>query len=79
MDIVRQSYLQLVKYEIYCEQSQQTIELSVDPIGWDNDDKEFARNEDYDGIITKFSNNLKFVGDSADFIKFQRNSIRHSM
>jgi hypothetical protein len=72
MDIVRQSYLQLVKYEIYCEQSQQTIELSIDPIGWDNDDKEFARNEDYDGIITKFSNNLKFVGDSADFIKFQR-------
>lgn len=72
MDIVRQSYLQLVKYEIFCEQANQTIELNTDPIGWNNDDKEFARNEEYHGMFTKFSNNLKFVGDSADFIKFQR-------
>lgn len=72
MGTVRQTYMQLVKYEIYCEQSKSTIELSVDPDGWQTDDKEFARNEDYHGIFTKFSNNLKFVDESAEFIKFNR-------
>jgi hypothetical protein len=67
-----QQYTQQVKYEIYCEQSKQTFVLSIDPIGWSSDDKEFARNEEYHGIFTKFSNSLKFVDKSADFINFQR-------
>jgi len=43
-------------------------EVIDDPIGWENDDKEIARNEDYDGIITNFSNGLTFVGSGAQYI-----------
>src|SRR5690606_2611316 len=43
--------------------------LVVDePIGWQTDEKELARHEDYHGIFAKFSNNLKFIGDGADYI-----------
>ena len=37
---------------------------------WGNDEKEYARNADYDGIFAKFSNNLEFVEDGRDFILF---------
>lgn len=40
-----------------------------EPIGWRADGKEFARNKKYHGIFTKFSNNLKFIEDGADYIK----------
>jgi hypothetical protein len=30
--------------------------------------KEFARNTDYDGIVSKFSNSLKFIDNGADYI-----------
>lgn len=43
--------------------------LVVDePIGWQTDEKELARHEDYHGIFAKFSNNLKFIRDGADYI-----------
>ena len=38
-------------------------QLITEPIGWQTDEKEYARNEKYHGIFAKFSNNLKFVGD----------------
>ena len=38
-----------------------------EPIGWDDDEKEFARVKEYAGIITKFSNNLEFVNQGADY------------
>ncbi len=41
----------------------------IDPINWDNDEKEYARNKSYEGIYVKFSNNLEFVGDGARFIE----------
>lgn len=41
----------------------------TEPDGWKTDDKEYARVDDYDGIFTKFSNNLTFFGDGKDFLK----------
>src|SRR5690554_362407 len=46
----------------------------VEPIGWDNDDKEFSRNDTYPGVFTSMSNNLTFVGDAADYIEMVRNT-----
>tara|TARA_A100000171_G_C2133029_1_gene147998 strand:- start:540 stop:2801 length:2262 start_codon:yes stop_codon:yes gene_type:complete len=40
-----------------------------EPIGWQTDEKEYARNRDYNGIVTKFSNSLKFYNDGADYIR----------
>lgn len=44
--------------------------LKIDePIGWDEDEKEFARNKDDHGVFTSLSNSLKFTKDSKDFIE----------
>lgn len=43
--------------------------IKEEPIGWQSDEKEIGRHEKYDGVIPKFSNSLKFVGDAADFIQ----------
>lgn len=40
----------------------------TEPIGWNDDEKEYARNKKYHGIFTKFSNNLEFIEDGATFI-----------
>lgn len=45
-----------------------TLVLSTEPIGWQTDEKEYARNKNYHGIFTKFSNSLKFIDEAADFI-----------
>ncbi len=42
----------------------------VEPLGWDSDEKEYARNETYHGIVAKFSNSLKFTGQAADAIDY---------
>jgi len=39
-----------------------------EPIGWDSDEKEYARNKKHHGIIPKFSNSLKFIGEGAEYI-----------
>ena len=38
------------------------------PEGWDTDDKELARHEQYHGVFPKFSNSLKFIGNGKDYI-----------
>ncbi len=43
--------------------------LKTDPIGWEKSGKEYDRNTEYDGIITKFSNVLTFTKDSKNFLK----------
>lgn len=44
--------------------------LKIDePIGWDEDEKEFARNKDNHGVFTSLSNSLKFTKDSKNFIE----------
>ena len=40
-----------------------------EPIGWQTDEKEYARNRDYNGIVTKFSNSLKFYNNGAEYIR----------
>ncbi|WP_407277358.1 hypothetical protein R5O20_02675 [Tenacibaculum maritimum] len=39
-----------------------------EPEGWNSDDKEYSRHKKYRGVFTKFSNNLKFIEDGADYI-----------
>ena len=48
--------------------------IITEPIGWDDEEKEYARNEKYHGVFTKFSNNLEFIEDGADFINNVRDS-----
>lgn len=43
--------------------------LIDEPIGWDEDDKEFTRNIEYHGIFTTLSKALSFYGDSKTFIE----------
>lgn len=43
-----------------------------EPIGWRSDEKEYSRHKKYHGIITKFSNNLKFIDSGAVFIDLIR-------
>lgn len=43
--------------------------IITEPIGWNDDEKEYARHENYHGIIAKFSNSLKFIGSGADYIQ----------
>lgn len=66
MGTVNQSYFNRVKYTLSHPESGSLI--IDEPIGWNNDEKEFARNEEYHGIFTNFSNNLKFIESGADFI-----------
>ena len=40
-----------------------------EPIGWRDDEKEYARHEQYHGIFAKFSNALKFIENGADYIQ----------
>lgn len=44
--------------------------IVTDIRNWKEDEKEFARVKEYDGIFTKFSNDLEFVEDGRDFINF---------
>ncbi|WP_127846208.1 hypothetical protein [Psychroflexus aestuariivivens] len=67
MGQVNPAYNNRAEYELY--QKGYGSMIISEPIGWKTDDKEMARNEDYDGIFPKFSNNLKFYGDAVDFIQ----------
>ncbi|MDA8763058.1 hypothetical protein N9M92_02400 [Flavobacteriaceae bacterium] len=40
-----------------------------EPIGWKEDQKEFARHNKYHGIMVKFSAGLTFIEKGAEFIK----------
>ena len=56
-----------VRYSFYHESIGNVI--IEEPIGYNDDDLEYARNDEYHGIFTLFSNNLEFYGDSKDIIK----------
>lgn len=43
--------------------------IIAEPIGWNDDEKEYSRHEQYHGIIAKFSNSLKFIESGAEFIQ----------
>ena len=72
MSNINQAFNDRVKYILSCDSDGFDDLTIVEPIGWNNDEKEFARNEEYHGIFAKFSNNLKFIEDGADYINFAR-------
>lgn len=72
MSNFNQTFNDRVKYVLSCDSDGFDDLVVVEPIGWNNDDKEFARNEEYHGIVAKFSNNLKFIEDGADYINYAR-------
>ncbi len=41
----------------------------IEPIGWEDDEKEYSRNMQYHGIVAKFSNSLKFIEDGGKYIQ----------
>ncbi|UYW01798.1 hypothetical protein K5I29_02415 [Flavobacterium agricola] len=60
-------YTDRVQYELYNDLTGAII--IQEPEGWQNDEKEYARNEDYFGVFGKFSNSLKFYKESKDIIQ----------
>jgi len=56
-----------VRYTLFNEQMGSIV--VQEPEGWETDDKELTRHEQYHGIFPKFSNALKFHDDGADYIK----------
>jgi hypothetical protein len=57
-----------VRYSLY-NKDIGTLSI-VEPLGWDSDEKEYSRNETYHGIVSKFSNSLKFNSEAADAINY---------
>lgn len=43
--------------------------IITEPEGWNTDQKELSRHQEYNGIFPKFSNSLKFVEDGKDYIR----------
>lgn len=61
--------IQLVDRIRYKLKSKTQRPLKVtEPLGWQSDEKELSRHETYHGIVSKFSNNLKFIGSGKDYI-----------
>lgn len=67
MGIIAPTYDERVKYTLFHDEYGSLV--ITEPIGWREDEKEYARNQNYHGVFAKFSNSLKFVGDGADYIK----------
>lgn len=40
----------------------------TEPIGWNDDEKEYSRHQRYHGFVAVFSNSSKYIKDAADFI-----------
>lgn len=60
-------YFDRVRFTLYTERFGT---LNIDePEGWDEDDKELSRNNNYHGVFVQMSNNLTFVGNAVDYIQ----------
>lgn len=62
------AYIDRIYYELQNSNVGNLPVPSDDIIGWNEDDKEYARNDDYEGIFAKFSNALRFKGAAKDWI-----------
>ncbi|QYS85406.1 hypothetical protein JJC03_09155 [Flavobacterium oreochromis] len=59
----------------YTLKSEYLPDMVIDePIGWNDDEKEYSRHENYMGIFTKLSNSLKFNKSSRDYINIIYNN-----
>jgi hypothetical protein len=61
------NYFDRVRYTLF-NKNQGSL-IIEEPIGWKSDEKELARHEQYHGIISRFSNSSKFIGDGKEFIQ----------
>ncbi len=68
MGAINPNFKDRVKYEIF--HAIEGTMIIEEPIGWQNDEKEYSRNKDYHGVVAKFSNTLQFIGNGSDFILF---------
>lgn len=67
MGNINPAYNDRVRYTLY---SKVQGSLIIDePEGWNSDEKELARHEQYHGIMSRFSNSSKFVGSGKEFIQ----------
>ena len=67
MGNINPAYNDRVRYTLY---SKVQGSLVIDePEGWNSDEKELARHEQYHGIMSRFSNSSKFVGSGKEFIQ----------
>jgi hypothetical protein len=66
MSEINQSFLDRVRYTLFHDVLGSI--LINEPTGWKEDEKEYTRNEDYDGIVAQFSNSLVFVDEAAEFV-----------
>jgi len=67
MSDINLAYNDRIRYTLQ-NKSQGSL-IITEPIGYKNDEKEFARHEQYHGIISRFSNASKFIGSGKDYIK----------
>jgi hypothetical protein len=67
MGTINQGYYDRVRYVLFNEVFGSIT--TIEPVGWNDDEKELVRDETYFGVISKFSNNLKFIGDASNFIQ----------
>ncbi|WP_445453086.1 hypothetical protein [Flavobacterium sp. 25HG05S-40] len=72
MSNINQAFNDREKFILWCQSPGFDDLVITEPIGWKNDDKEFARNEEYHGIFPKFSNSLKFIENGAEYINYAR-------
>jgi len=67
MSNINTAYNDRVFYQLQHASGNHTVAHS-DIIGWQDDEKELARNLEHEGIFSKFSNKLKFKGEALIFI-----------
>jgi len=67
MSDINPTYNDRVRYTLFNERQGSTT--ITEPIGWNSDEKELARHEQYHGIVSRFSNSSKFIGSGKDFIQ----------
>ena len=61
------AYNDRIRYTLY-NKSQGSLVIT-EPIGFQNDEKELTRHEQYHGIISRFSNSSKFIGSGKEYIQ----------
>lgn len=72
MGNINPTYFDRVKYTLF--NKNQGTAIVTEPIGWSSDEKEIAKNEQYFGVVARFSNSSKYIGSAKDFIELVRNT-----
>lgn len=67
MGNINPAYFDRVRYTL--SNKNQGSVVITEPIGWQSDEKELARHEQYHGIVSRFSNSSKYIGNGKDFIQ----------